>query len=57
MRFIERGNAGLLGPPGVGKAHLAIAIGYAATQAGIATKFITAADLLLQLEAAPTRAF
>jgi len=30
----------------------AIALGYAATQAGIKTKFITAADLMLQLEAA-----
>ena len=36
LRFIERcQNAVLLGPSGVGKTHLAIAIGYAATQAGI----------------------
>ncbi|QBP12538.1 IS21-like element ISOcsp1 family helper ATPase IstB [Cupriavidus metallidurans] len=53
LRFIERSqNAVLLGPSGVGKTHLAIAIGYAATQAGIKTKFVTAADLMLQLEAA-----
>ncbi|MGV3346954.1 IS21-like element helper ATPase IstB [Bordetella sp. LUAb4] len=53
LRFVDRSqNAVLLGPSGVGKTHLAIAIGYAATQAGIKTKFITAADLMVQLEAA-----
>ncbi|AIO36884.1 istB-like ATP binding family protein [Burkholderia cenocepacia] len=58
LRFIERGeNAVLPGLSGVGKTHLATAIGYAATQAGIKTKFITAADLMLQLDArAPTGA-
>ena len=42
----------LLGPSGVGKTHLAIALGYAATQAGIKARFISAADLALQLAAA-----
>ena len=52
-RFVEQcENAILLGPSGVGKTHLAIVLGYAATQAGIKTKFITVADLMLQLEAA-----
>ena len=53
LAFLERAhNVVLLGPSGVGKTHLAIALGYKATQAGIKTRFITAADLLLQLSAA-----
>ena len=53
LTFIERKeNVVLLGPSGVGKTHIAIAMGYKATQAGIKVRFITAADLLLQLEQA-----
>ena len=40
------------GPSGVGKTHLAIALGYRATQAGIKTRFTTAADLLITLSVA-----
>jgi DNA replication protein DnaC len=48
--FVEKTeNVVLIGPSGVGKTHLAIALGYRATQAGIKTRFITAADLMLQL--------
>ncbi len=36
----------------MGKTHLAIALGYLATQAGIKTRFTSAADLVLQLETA-----
>lgn len=53
LRFVERiENVVLLGPSGVGKTHLALALAYLATQAGIKTRFTTAADLMLQLEAA-----
>jgi DNA replication protein DnaC len=53
LAFVERKeNLVLLGPSGVGKTHLAIALGYLATQAGLKTRFLTAADLMLQLDTA-----
>ena len=53
LAFLERAeNLILLGPSGVGKTHLAIALGFLATQAGLRTRFLSAADLLLQLETA-----
>jgi DNA replication protein DnaC len=53
MAFLERReNVILLGPSGTGKTHLAIALGYRATQCGVKVRFISAADLMLQLESA-----
>ena len=53
MAFVERQqNVIFLGPSGVGKTHLAIALGYLATQGGYKTRFISAADLIMQLEKA-----
>ncbi len=53
LTFIERAeNVVLLGPSGVGKTHIAMALAYRAIMAGIKTRFITAADLMLQLAAA-----
>ena len=45
-------NVCLIGQPGTGKTHLAIALGLAACQQGRRVKFFTAASLVTRLEAA-----
>ena len=53
LAFIEYAeNIVFLGPPGVGKTHLAIALGYLATQNGHKVCFTTAADLVMTRETA-----
>ena len=50
LRFIhEASNVILLGPPGVGKTHLSVALAEAAIQAGFGSYFITAHDLVSDL--------
>ncbi len=48
----ERTNACLIGSPGTGKTHLAVALGLAACRQGRRVRFVTAAGLVTQLEEA-----
>jgi DNA replication protein DnaC len=53
LRFIEeKANALLIGPPGVGKTHLAIALAHKAIHAGHRVYYTTAADLVARTEKA-----
>ena len=53
LTFIQRKeNIVLLGSSGVGKTHVAIALDYFATLAGLTAQLITTADLLQQLDTA-----
>jgi DNA replication protein DnaC len=50
MSFVERSqNVVLLGPPGVGKTHLAIALGVKAVEAGYSVLFLTLETLMTRL--------
>jgi hypothetical protein len=50
LRFIhEASNVIFLGPPGVGKTHLSVALAEAAIRAGLGAYFITADDLATDL--------
>lgn len=50
MSFVERAhNVIILGPPGVGKTHLAIALGVKAVEAGYSVLFLTLESLMTRL--------
>ncbi|OJZ04890.1 MAG: AAA family ATPase [Thiobacillus sp. 63-78] len=52
LAFVPRAeNVVLLGPSGVGKTHIALALGHRAVMAAHKVRFISAADLMLQLAA------
>ncbi|MGW0826107.1 IS21-like element helper ATPase IstB [Streptomyces sp. NPDC002845] len=53
LSFIEaKGNAALLGPPGVGKTHIAVALAVAACRAGFSVYFTTLDDMVRKLKSA-----
>ena len=55
LRFIEQqANCLMIGPPGVGKTHLAIGLGLKAVQAGYRVYYTTAADLVTRTQKAAT---
>lgn len=50
LGFVERaGNVVILGPPGVGKTHLAVALGVKAVEAGYSVLFLTLESLMSRL--------
>jgi DNA replication protein DnaC len=56
LAFVQRAeNVVLLGPSGVGKTHMALALAHRALVAGHKVRFLTAADLMMQLASAKSQ--
>jgi DNA replication protein DnaC len=56
LAFVQRfENVVLLGPSGVGKTHIALALAHRALVAGHKVRFVSAADLMLQLASAKSQ--
>ncbi|MEU6626100.1 IS21-like element helper ATPase IstB [Streptomyces litmocidini] len=55
LSFVEgKANAALLGPPGVGKTHIAVSLAVAACRAGYSIYFTSLDDMVRNLKAAET---
>lgn len=53
LSFVERGhNVVILGPPGVGKTHISVALGFKAVEAGYSVLFLTLESLMTRLSKA-----
>jgi len=53
LSFVERAhNVVILGPPGVGKTHLSVALGFKAVEAGYSVLFLTLESLMTRLSKA-----
>ena len=56
LQFIQdKENIIFIGSPGTGKTHLAISLAYLATQKRLRVRFLTVADLLLQIDVAQSQ--
>jgi DNA replication protein DnaC len=54
LKFLAEGDSGIfIGPPGTGKSHVAKAIAYAATRAGLRVAYLEADEFLASLIALP----